>query len=329
MRLWAASWQLVVLLPLVWARRHVVVDDVDGFSLLQRIVVGCTAAGADPWATGHEVACCAGLESKLINSGGSWHYVCHSTAAPCSPEGQVPGSSGCCAGLQKCQLGTNSHSVCLSTCEVKQESTCLCMFDIDRTLTAKQGSTDCPGTRVLPFWDWAYGGGNATLSALSNSGIANTFCGSCYLGLCSAGQGSGVGSDWNNYLLNEVVRSGPMDNLTSQFPFMKSWSMGAYVNTPLSVSSPYVIAQPDKQKQFAVELVREWYQATFGIAIEKSSVHFFDDRTENIAPFKEEDLNAKQISCGSRDLSILNGMVGLCGAVPDEIKEVPGQVLCQ
>merc|ERR1719162_299239 len=40
-----------------------------------------------------------------------------------------------------------------------QVSDCLCVFDVDRTLTAKQGWYDCPGTSAhneVP--DWAYNG---------------------------------------------------------------------------------------------------------------------------------------------------------------------------
>ncbi|CAE7239779.1 Esyt3 [Symbiodinium natans] len=155
------------------------------------------------------------------------------------------------------------------------------------------------------------------------NGINTTFCGNCYRGLCSAGQGSGVGSPWNNYLLDEVVRSRPFDRLASQFSFVKNWSMGAYITTPLSVTSPFVIGQPDGQKQFAVELVRQWYENTFGFSIEKQQVYFFDDRMDNIPPFKEQDLAAKQISCHSRDLSYANGTIGLCGALPEQIVQ-PG-----
>mmetsp|Transcript_26921 Transcript_26921/g.47909 ORF Transcript_26921/g.47909 Transcript_26921/m.47909 type:complete len:254 (+) Transcript_26921:100-861(+) len=63
---------------------------------------------------------------------------------------------------------------------------CLCIFDIDRTLTGKQGDTGrCPGNRVTDGWDGAYGGGKLTLSKLGQQ-IGSTFCGQCRLAAITA-----------------------------------------------------------------------------------------------------------------------------------------------
>jgi len=63
---------------------------------------------------------------------------------------------------------------------------CLCIFDIDRTLTGKQGDTGrCPGNRVTDGWDGAYGGGELTLSKLGQQ-IGSTFCGQCRLAAITA-----------------------------------------------------------------------------------------------------------------------------------------------
>lgn len=47
-------------------------------------------------------------------------------------------------------------------------SACLCVFDVDRTLTGKQGlaeGSQCPANRLVEgVWDSAYGGGTLTLS---------------------------------------------------------------------------------------------------------------------------------------------------------------------
>ena len=47
-------------------------------------------------------------------------------------------------------------------------SACLCVFDVDRTLTGKQGladGTQCAGNKIVDgVWDSAYGGGTLTLS---------------------------------------------------------------------------------------------------------------------------------------------------------------------
>mmetsp|Transcript_37756 Transcript_37756/g.121436 ORF Transcript_37756/g.121436 Transcript_37756/m.121436 type:complete len:142 (+) Transcript_37756:182-607(+) len=77
---------------------------------------------------------------------------------------------------------------------------CLCLFDIDRILTAKPG---CPGSRVVAgVYDNAYGGGPMTLSVLGQ-GIGQTACGRCALGAVSAGSG-GSGA------MRSMLRGGPM-----------------------------------------------------------------------------------------------------------------------
>ena len=43
----------------------------------------------------------------------------------------------------------------------------------------------------------------------------------CYLGICSAGNGSGVTSAWNQFLLEQVMRSKAQDALSEQFAFVK------------------------------------------------------------------------------------------------------------
>merc|ERR1711963_1014060 len=60
---------------------------------------------------------------------------------------------------------------------------CLCIFDMDRTLTGSQEDIDeCPENRVVwSEWDDAYEGGRLTLSDLGQN-IRRTFCGECHLG---------------------------------------------------------------------------------------------------------------------------------------------------
>mmetsp|Transcript_47698 Transcript_47698/g.85876 ORF Transcript_47698/g.85876 Transcript_47698/m.85876 type:complete len:249 (+) Transcript_47698:123-869(+) len=64
---------------------------------------------------------------------------------------------------------------------------CLCIFDIDRTLTGKQGAvSQCQGNKVLHgVYDIAYGGGDLTLSDVGQH-LGSTFCGSCHVGAISA-----------------------------------------------------------------------------------------------------------------------------------------------
>merc|ERR1712019_40531 len=88
-----------------------------------------------------------------------------------------------------------------------QESPCLCVFDIDRTLTGAQGRVDqCPRNReITGVHDNAYGHGWLTLSALSVAGIDSTFCNQCHLGVCSAGDAGGSNSNERAYLLDHVL----------------------------------------------------------------------------------------------------------------------------
>lgn len=203
-----------------------------------------------------------------------------------------------------------------------QCSSCLCVFDIDRTLTGKQGDIGaCPNNRVLHgIWDSAYGGGPATLSKLSVVGISATFCGGCYLGICSAGIGSGEGSSWNQYIMDHIMRSVPQDSLVARDPSIKRWSYGT------AVRSPYVLAQPNRRKHHAVAGIRAWYVQR-GICIPEASVYFFGDHTENIPPFREYGFNSREISCASRDRSY-HSRVGYCGAQPEEIQRVHGNSAC-
>ena len=82
---------------------------------------------------------------------------------------------------------------------------CLCIFDIDRTLTGKQGDVkNCPDNRIEnTIWDTAYGGGWLTLSDAAQK-LSETFCNFCYLGLISAGDAGGRNSPQRPYLLDKV-----------------------------------------------------------------------------------------------------------------------------
>merc|ERR1712048_828715 len=171
--------------------------------------------------------------------------------------------------------------------------------------------------------DNGYGSGNLTLSALAAVGINTTFCGGCFLGICSAGDADGEGSDERDVLVNDVLRSTPFDELRKTVPSASTWS--DYEN----VTSPLVLRSPNKQKQLSVEEIRQWYSQQ-GVTITSENVYFFGDRTENMAPFAELSFNAREISCGSRDPGLYagSGMVGYCGARPEEIVRDKGISNC-
>jgi len=171
--------------------------------------------------------------------------------------------------------------------------------------------------------DDGYGYGHLTLSALAAEGMDKTFCGSCYLGICSAGHAGGHGSKEREYLVDHVMRSGPQDEFVKRVPAAKTWSSGDYVKSPL------VVGQTDKTKQYAVEDIRQWYMSE-GVDIPIENVFFFGDRMENMEPFAEKNFSAREISCGSRDEALYEGtnMVGYCGARPEEIVRVTGISNC-
>jgi hypothetical protein len=75
---------------------------------------------------------------------------------------------------------------------------CLCIFDVDRTITGKQDNTrDCPDNQIVSACpphhdnircaengipDEAYGGGDLTLGHLAQH-PSETFCSTCYVGV--------------------------------------------------------------------------------------------------------------------------------------------------
>ena len=181
---------------------------------------------------------------------------------------------------------------------------CLCVFDIDRTLTGAQGTAGgaCPsnleiqGVRDDAYWP-AYPGW-LTISDLGQK-LQETFCNECFLGIVSAGYASGDNSAERAYLLDHVLVSRPFTELRAREPRAASWSRRRF-------ESPLVLGWADTKKQDAVEHILQWYQAQ-DIRVPPSRTHFFGDRTENIGPFSAKGFNAREISCASRTCDELNG----------------------
>ena len=133
---------------------------------------------------------------------------------------------------------------------------CLCVFDIDRTLTGEQGSanTTCPADKeITGVPDEAYDGGTLTASALAQ-GLSGTFCGSCFLGVCSAGDASGAGSKERDYLLNAVLGG------TARVGGADRWN--EHGTNPLTgrVNSALVVRQSDGHKQKAVQAIVDFVE---------------------------------------------------------------------
>jgi len=183
---------------------------------------------------------------------------------------------------------------------------CLCVFDIDRTLTGKQGTaTKCFGNQEeIGTQDTAYAGGTMVLSRLAQS-LQSTFCGSCYRAIVTAGVASGEGSSERSAILN----------ILGGYPATLSLTWSA----AMPVTSSLVFGAMDGRKQETVRDVVNWFRAQRGVNLLDNKVHFFDDRDDNISPFAGTGFNAKQVSCASRD-----NLVGLCGATPDEVVAFTG-----
>jgi len=192
---------------------------------------------------------------------------------------------------------------------------CLCIFDIDRTLTGSQGSAwlQCrKDARIDGVHDSAYAGGTLVLSEVSQF-IAQTFCSQCYIGTISAGSASGAGSAERGVLHDKLAVPGHLPTT--------SWSACS------PVTSPLVTGCPDGTKQNAVGGIVSWYQQNVGASIANGDVHFYDDRADNVKPFASTGYNARQISCSSRDSKYGNA-IGLCGAEVSEIVPDAGVQVC-
>jgi len=217
----------------------------------------------------------------------------------------------------------NTPSSPVASRPVPAVTACLCIFDITRTLTGRQGKmgSECPGNRIVPgVWDSSYFGGDLTLSSLAAAGINTTFCGSCYLGVISAGVATGAESDHRHYLTQYILRTPLLDKLASSAPELMKWSMAS------QIVSPFVLGQKDFTKHTAVPAILNVYRK-HGISIALQNVYYFGDRAININTFKNSGMNARQVSCASRD-QWLWGSVGYCGARSEEIVAASGIALC-
>eukprot|EP00931_Biecheleriopsis_adriatica_P101135 TRINITY_DN76345_c0_g1_i1.p1 TRINITY_DN76345_c0_g1~~TRINITY_DN76345_c0_g1_i1.p1 ORF type:complete len:235 (-),score=28.64 TRINITY_DN76345_c0_g1_i1:114-818(-) len=158
-------------------------------------------------------------------------------------------------------------------------TSCLCIFDIDRTLTGKQGATSqCPGNIVLQgVTDTAYGGGWLTLSHLGQH-LHSTFCGSCHIGAITAHPN----------------------------------------NRPRLPVHRVVIGCDGGCK------VHEASRMAQSLGVPKHRVYMFDDKASNLHPFHGSGMNARQVSCGTRE-----GSHGLCGGKAWEVEMVSGVETCR
>jgi len=227
---------------------------------------------------------------------------------------------------------------------------CLCLFDVDRTLTAKQwswkagGTKACPGTKAFKggsftpcknckggfILDEAYSGGPLTMGPVGIN-LKDTFCGKkCYMGIVSAGWVSGANSE---------AREKVMKAIPSEQRLGGGWADDCGKNGvgPLMLSCHEGI-----EKYKAAVKVQEWF-ASRGAKVADDRVFFFDDKSDNVGAMDTskhaqdgvtKQFNAFQVSCGGheRDWSTRpgsrknggrkkswEGALGRCGATMPEI----------
>jgi len=223
-------------------------------------------------------------------------------AEPAAAESPAAAPARLRGGLAHAEVGVAAASSNLTSMAqaLAGHAPCLCIFDIDRTLTGRQGLA-CPGSRVLRgVWDDACGGGDLTLSPLGARGVHSTACGGCAIGAVSHG-GAG-GRTMHNIILGAL--GSPAGG----------WSRPGDVHSPLVLGCGY--------KPPCVQGVLNWYNRR-GAGISPRNVYVFDDKGSNVRTFYGSPFNARQVSCASP-----GGGIGLCGASPHEIRLERGVSTC-
>jgi len=186
---------------------------------------------------------------------------------------------------------------------------CLCLFDIDRTLTGKQGvaSPTCRQNTIHHnVYDSAYGGGDLTLSNLGQH-VRSTACARCKLGLVSHGTAGG-----------HSMKSKILSLIQGRDYIPERWSYPNSINSQLVLGCSY--------KPSCVRDVVEWYRRQ-GTHFSPSQVYIFDDKRDNVESFRGSGFNAHQISCSSRDWGA-GGSIGFCGGSAGEVRLSPGVSTC-
>lgn len=202
-------------------------------------------------------------------------------------------------------------------------SNCLCVFDVDRTLTADQQSK-CTGNSPgyaengkVP-WDYAYGKGRLVLSQVGLD-VDKTFCAQCHIGIVTAGlAGSDGPTGERGILFGELNKASPDGGAGDG-----SWS---HAFEPLH--SPLVYSCPDPKKGQCVQSVLDFLNGQQA-GIPKEEVYFFDDHLGNAPGVAQFGFNGREVSCASRDYAIDNGLVGECGARLCEIVRQKGLKTCE
>lgn len=235
-----------------------------------------------------------------------------STTELAGSNGEPAKASGPSPSVDPCSVGA-CRPGCAMPCQGASEfPACLCLFDIDRTLTGKQGSVkECPGNVEVPGVLDQSGGtaGNLVLSNLAQS-IEGTFCKKCFRGVVSVGGAGGHSSEER-----EVV----MQILGGEEAVLREdWSSAG------AVASALVLGALESRLDEAVRSIVAWFDSEHHVTIEDGNVHYFDDKAQNVQLFTKTGFNAHQVAC-ARPAS---DAIGQCGAVAEEIVEANGVSAC-
>jgi hypothetical protein len=140
--------------------------------------------------------------------------------------------------------------------------------------------------------------------------LNQTFCHDCYIGIVSAGNAMGKGSDMRKKIVELLQQGGHLP-----VGGCEAWNPRGHA--PLH--GPLVTSYSEGKKQHAVHGIQKFYADHFNASIEDEQVYFFDDRQVNIDPFEayqsKHKYNARMISCEPR---IHHS--GMCGATLAELK---------
>eukprot|EP00929_Paragymnodinium_shiwhaense_P121401 TRINITY_DN93623_c0_g1_i1.p1 TRINITY_DN93623_c0_g1~~TRINITY_DN93623_c0_g1_i1.p1 ORF type:complete len:304 (+),score=66.34 TRINITY_DN93623_c0_g1_i1:108-1019(+) len=201
-------------------------------------------------------------------------------------------------------------------------SSCLCIFDVDRTLTAKQGwESQCNSSEEMSgIYDSAYSRGTLLVSGLGIH-VNDTFCKSCFSGVVSHGTASG---EKEHDVIFDAI-GGKEHAMTEDWQYV-----GFKDGVP--VTSSLILQVLDGRKQLYVRGMVDWFKEKHNIEFRDEHVYFFDDIAENVKAFEGTGFNARQVSCASRgpaDPGSPPGRIGGCGGLPEEIVQEPGVKCCK
>eukprot|EP00928_Gymnodinium_smaydae_P033342 TRINITY_DN23909_c0_g6_i1.p1 TRINITY_DN23909_c0_g6~~TRINITY_DN23909_c0_g6_i1.p1 ORF type:complete len:408 (-),score=35.30 TRINITY_DN23909_c0_g6_i1:208-1389(-) len=192
---------------------------------------------------------------------------------------------------------------------------CLCVFDIDRTLTAGQHER-CPPSVRSPrdyIHDNAYGGGRLKISEVGGN-IDKTPCTMCHVGIVSRGDAGGYNSRMRRYIFDHVIQTNTFKTFAQLVPEALQWT-DWNVRCIKTVSSPFVVRSPNNCKKYGVEGIRQWYEKR-GVNVAPNNVYFFDDHSSNIPEFENMGFNAFEIGCNRHR----GQHISSCGATVEEIR---------